>query len=190
MWRISFSFDNKDLRRDVTCAPYGYDLNLNQEMRLGLARLAVGKWSKLYMTSPLGGTSEKGTGVNYSWMRFADVLLMYAEAVNELFGPREDAKECLRRVRRRAFAQADWGTKVDNYVASKSSPELFFNAIMDERKWEFGGESKRKFDLARWNKYSEVVYNQYFKLFNWGALPMELMFQVLIRFQEMFIINL
>ncbi len=165
-----FSFDNKDLRRDVTCAPYGYDLNLNQEMRLGIARLAVGKWSKLYMTSPLGGTSEKGTGVNYSWMRFADVLLMYAEAVNERFGPREDAKECLRRVRRRAFAQADWGAKVDNYVNAQSSPELFFKAIMDERKWEFGGESKRKFDLARWNKYSEVVYNQYYKLFNWGRV--------------------
>lgn len=165
-----FSFDNKDLRRDVTCAPYGYDLNLNQEMRLDLARLAVGKWSKLYMTSPLGSTSEKGTGVNYSWMRFADVLLMYAEAVNERFGPREDAKECLRRVRRRAFAQADWGTKVDGYVASKSSPDLFFKAIMDERKWEFGGESKRKFDLARWNKFSEVVYNQYFKLYNWGRV--------------------
>ncbi|WP_427874025.1 RagB/SusD family nutrient uptake outer membrane protein [Flavobacterium sp. MMS24-S5] len=52
-------------------------------------------------------------------------------------------------MRRRAFAQADWGTKVDNYVMSKSSPDLFFKAIMDERKWEFGGESKRKFDLAQ-----------------------------------------
>ena len=165
-----FSFDNKDLRRDVTCAPYSYDQNLNQEIRLDLARLAVGKWSKLYMNDPLGSSSEKGTGINYSWMRFADVLLMYAEAVNERFGPREDAKECVRRVRRRAFAQAEWGTKVDGYVNSKSSPELFFKAIMDERKWEFGGESKRKFDLARWNKFSEVIYNQYYKLYNWGRV--------------------
>jgi len=165
-----FSFDNKDLRRDVTCAPYSYDQNLNQEIRLDLARLAVGKWSKLYMNDPLGSTSEKGTGVNYSWMRFADVLLMYAEAVNERFGPREDARECLKRVRRRAFSQTDWGEKVDNYVQSKTSPDLFFKAIMDERKWEFGGESKRKFDLARWNKFSEVIYNQYYKLFNWGRV--------------------
>lgn len=165
-----FSFDKKDLRRDVTCAPFSYDQNLNQEIRLDLARLAVGKWSKLYMTTPLGGSSEKGTGVNFSWMRFADVLLMYAEAVNERFGPREDAKECLKRVRRRAFAQADWGEKVDNYVQSKMSPDSFFKAIMDERKWEFGGESKRKFDLARWNKFSEVIYNQYNKLYNWGRV--------------------
>lgn len=165
-----FSFDKTDLRRDMTCAPFSYDENLNQLIRLDLARLAVAKWSKLYMTDPLGNTSGKGTGVNYPWMRFADVLLMYAEAVNERFGPRNDAMECLKRVRRRAFAEANWGEKVESYVNSKTTKESFFKAIMDERAWEFGGESKRKFDLARWNKFSEVIYNQYNKLINWGKV--------------------
>lgn len=165
-----FSFDKTDLRRDMTCAPFSYDENLNQLIRLDLARLAVAKWSKLYMTDPLGNTSGKGTGVNYPWMRFADVLLMYAEAVNERFGPRNDAQECLKRVRRRAFAEANWGEKVESYVNSKTTKESFFKAIMDERAWEFGGESKRKFDLARWNKFSEVIYNQYNKLINWGKV--------------------
>jgi hypothetical protein len=165
-----FSFDNKDLRRDVTCAPYSYDANLKQVIRLDIAKLAVGKWSKLYQTTPVGSSSTKATGINYPWMRFADVLLMYAEAVNDRFGPRADAQESLKRVRRRAFNQTDWSDKVDNYVASKSSPDLFFKAIMDERAWEFGGESKRKFDLARWNKYGEVIYNQYYKLLNWGKV--------------------
>lgn len=165
-----YSFDSKDLRRDVTCAPYSYDANLKQVIRLDLAKLAVGKWSKLYQTTPVGSSSTKATGINYPWMRFADVLLMYAEAVNDRFGPRADAQESLKRVRRRAFNQTDWSDKVDNYVASKSSPDLFFKAIMDERAWEFGGESKRKFDLARWNKYGEVIYNQYYKLLNWGKV--------------------
>ena len=165
-----YSFDSKDLRRDITCGPYSYDANLKQLIRLDLAKLAVAKWSKLYSTDPLGGTSTKATGINYSWMRFADVLLMYAEAVNERFGPRQDAQECLKRVRRRAFSQADWSAKVDSYVSSKSNPDLFFQAIMDERAWELGGESKRKFDLARWNKYSEVIYNQYNKFVNWGKV--------------------
>lgn len=165
-----YSFDNKDLRRDITCAPYSYDVNLNQVIRLDLAKLATGKWSKLYEEKPLGAASTKSTGVNFAWMRFSDVLLMYAEAVNERFGLRDDARECLKRVRRRAFDQANWPDKVDNYVDSKTSPELFFNAIMEERAWEFGGESKRKFDLARWNKYGEVVYNQYYKLLNWGKV--------------------
>ena len=101
---------------------------------------------------------------------FADVLLMYAEAVNERFGPRNDAMECLKRVRRRAFAEANWGEKVESYVNSKTTKESFFKAIMDERAWEFGVESKRKFDLARWNKFSEVIYNQYNKLINWGKV--------------------
>lgn len=165
-----YSFDNTDLRRDITCAPFSYDLNLNQAIRLNLAQLAVAKWSKLEMAEPLGNTSTSSTGINYSWMRFADVLLMYAEAVNERFGVRDDARECLKRVRRRAFNQTNWPEKVENYVDSKSSPDLFFKAIMDERAWEFGGESKRKFDLARWNKFGEVVYNQYHKLLNWGKV--------------------
>lgn len=165
-----YSFDNTDLRRDITCAPFSYDLNLNQAIRLNLAQLAVAKWSKLYMTAPLGSTSTSATGINYSWMRFADVLLMYAEVVNERFGLRDDARECLKRVRRRAFDKANWPDKVESYVDSKSSPDLFFKAIMDERAWEFGGESKRKFDLARWNKFGEVVYNQYHKLLNWGKV--------------------
>lgn len=165
-----YSFDKEDVRRDMTCAPFSYDEKLNQLIRLDLARLAVAKWSKLYMNDPLGSTSGKGTGVNYSWMRFADVLLMYAEAVNERFGPRDDARECLKRVRRRAFDQTNWPTKVESYVDSKTNSESFFKAIMDERAWEFGGESKRKFDLARWNKFGEVVYNQYFKLLNWGRV--------------------
>lgn len=165
-----YSFDKTDLRRDITCAPFSYDLNLNQTIRLDLARVAVAKWSKLYMTAPLGSSSTSATGVNYSWMRFADVLLMYAEAVNERFGLRDDARECLKRVRRRAFNEVNWPDKVENYVASKTSPELFFNAIMEERAWEFGGESKRKFDLARWNKFGEVVYSQYHKLLNWGKV--------------------
>lgn len=165
-----YSFDNTDLRRDITCAPFSYDLNLNQAIRLNLAQLAVAKWSKLYMTAPLGSTSTSATGINYSWMRFADVLLMYAEAVNERFGVRDDARECLKRVRRRAFNETNWPEKVENYVDSKTSPDLFFQAIMDERAWEFGGESKRKFDLARWNKFGEVIYNQYNKLVNWGKV--------------------
>lgn len=165
-----YSFDKEDLRRDMTCAPYSYDENLDQVIRLDLARLPTAKWSKLYMNNPLGSTSGQGTGINYPWMRFADVLLMYAEAVNERFGPREDARECFKRVRRRAFEQANWSEKVENYVNSKTSKETFFKAIMDERKWEFGGESKRKFDLARWNKYSEVIYNQYYEFFNWGRV--------------------
>lgn len=165
-----YSFDKEDLRRDITCAPYKYDANLNQEIDMGATGMGAGKWSKLYMQSPLGTTSGSNTGVNSVRMRFADVLLMYAEAVNELYGPREDAKEALKRVRRRAFDTALWASRVDTYVESLSNEEDFFRAIMNERKWEFGGEGIRKYDLGRWNKYGEVIYNLYFEMTNWGLV--------------------
>lgn len=164
------SFDNEDLRRDITCAPYRYNEKLNQEIRLDIATLPTGKWSKLKMNSPLGSTSAAGTGINYTWMRFADILLLYAEAVNERHGPRSDAKECLKRVRKRAFPSSMWGTKVEAYVENLGSREDFFEAIMNERKWEFGGEGIRKFDLARWNKFNEVVYNLYHDLITYGKV--------------------
>lgn len=165
-----FSFDKDDLRRDMTCAPYKYDKDLNQEYDMGIAGMGAAKWSKLYMQSPLGTSSGTNTGVNNVRMRFADVLLMYAEAVNELYGPREDAQEALKRVRRRAFASSLHAEKVDTYVASLTNEQDFFQAIMNERKWEFGGEGIRKYDLARWNKYGEVIYNLYNEMINWGLV--------------------
>lgn len=165
-----FSFDKKDLRRDVTCAPYSYDKNLNQVINMGFCSMGIGKWSKLNMESPMGTTSGSNTGINSVRMRFADVLLMYAEAVNERFGPRDDAKEALKRVRRRAFEPSLWAEKVEIYVESLGSEGDFFKAIMDERKWEFGGEGIRKYDLARWNKYGEVIYNLYYELIDWAEV--------------------
>ena len=118
----------------------------------------------------MGSSSQGNTGITAVRMRFADVLLLYAEAVNERFGPREDAKEALKRVRRRAFDASLWTDKVESYVESLGSEETFFEALMNERKWEFGGESIRKYDLARWNKYGEVIYNLYNEMVNWGLV--------------------
>lgn len=164
-----YSFDRDDLRRDETCSFVKYDQNLNQVLDIGIANTAVAKWSKLKMETPLGEGSFDNTGINYTYMRYADVLLLYAEAVNERNnGPTEAARDALKQVRRRAFDSSLWGEKVDAYVERLSSHDDFFQALMDERKWEFGGEGIRKFDLARWNKFGEVIYNQYFLLQAWG----------------------
>jgi len=86
-------------------------------------------------------------------MRYADILLMYAETENEINeGPTPEAKAALSKVRERAFESDLWPTKVTAYIESVSgSKEDFFEAIVDERAWEFGGEMLRKTDLVRWN---------------------------------------
>lgn len=150
------SFDSKDIRRDVTCGLYKITTNFVKE-HVGLD-ISQGKWSRHFLPTPPGRESAKGTGINWPMMRYADVLLMYAEAENEINGPTAEAQNMLKRVRQRAFNAADWGSKVDAYVAQASaSKSSFFNAIVNERAWEFGGEMIRKYELIRWGIYSQKM---------------------------------
>lgn len=151
-----FSFDTTDLRRDVTCAFYRVNPDFQEEFVSGSTNIAQGKWSRHFLDTPPGASSAKGTGINWPMLRYSDVLLMFAEAENELNGPSMAAQEALTRVRQRAFPDALWGEKVDAYVArAAASKDAFFEAIVDERAWEFGGEMIRKYELIRWNLYSE-----------------------------------
>jgi hypothetical protein len=120
--------------------------------------ISQGKWSRAWLDNPPGPSTNKGTGINWPMMRYADVLLMHAEAENELNGPTTLAKEALRRVRQRAFNKTFWNEKVEQYIAGISTDKTkFFNAIVNERAWEFGGEFTRKYDLIRWNIYASKM---------------------------------
>lgn len=159
-----YSFDEKDKRRDYVNGLwyYGNSANsLTQDSCLIRADYTVhnNKWSKLWANPGLfTNTSSGSTGINYPYMRYADVLLMNAEAINELEGPNASAQESLRQVRARAF---DDQSAVNAYIANAaSSKETFLKAVLDERKWEFAGENMRWRDLVRNNLYGqEIVYS-------------------------------
>lgn len=152
------SFDTLDTRLPVTCSIIYYDKNLIQTPT-GPTSIAPGKWNRMLVPNPLGSASAKGTGINWPMMRYSDVLLMMAEAENEINGgPTADAINALKQIRQRAFPADTWNEKVDQYINNVSaSKEAFFYAIVDERAWEFGGECIRKYDLERWNLYGEKV---------------------------------
>ncbi|RYZ29547.1 MAG: RagB/SusD family nutrient uptake outer membrane protein [Chitinophagaceae bacterium] len=152
------SFDTTDLRLPATCAIVSYNDTLAQ-VPTGPTSIAINKWNRLLLPTAPGPASAKGTGINWPMMRYSDVLLMLAESENELNnGPTASAIDALKKVRQRAFPSNLWSTKVDAYVASVSGgKDAFFNAIVDERAWEFGGEFLRKYDLARWNLYGKKV---------------------------------
>lgn len=151
------SFDSKDTRRETTCGLFKVTAQDTKE-HVGIGNISQGKWNRRLLPIAPGKESAKGTGINWPMMRYADVLLMYAETENELNGPTSEAQNALKRVRQRAFNEADWGTKVDSYVASVSiSKEAFFDALVDERAWEFGGEMIRKYELIRWGIYSQKI---------------------------------
>jgi len=150
------SFDSDDKRRQVTCGLYKINKQFEKEY---ISRgISQAKWSRHYLDNPPAKSTAKGTGINWPMMRYADVLLMFAEAENELNGPTADAQNALKRVRQRAFPESTWGTDVEAYFSNAAASKAdFFNAIVDERAWEFGGEMIRKYELIRWGIYSEKV---------------------------------
>jgi starch-binding outer membrane protein, SusD/RagB family len=86
--------------------------------------------------------------VNYPIIRYEDVLLMYAEILNEEAGtPPAPAIAILNRIRKRAgVADITPATKAD-----------FRLAMEQERQWEFCGEGLRWFDLVRTERALEVM---------------------------------
>ena len=151
------SFDTTDLRLPVTASIISYDANLVQQP-VAVTSITIAKWNRLLRVGNLGASTAKGTGINWPLMRYSDILLMLAETENELNGPNSIAKIALAEVRRRAFASSQWDEKVVNYVNTVSATkESFFNAIVNERAWEFGGEFLRKYDLIRWNLYGKKI---------------------------------
>lgn len=163
------SFGDNDARRDVTCAWWSHD-NDTIAVAANVNSLNIGKWDRALATKELGTESSKGTGINWPLMRYSDVLLMLAEAENELNGPTALAKEMLTKVRARAFAGSPEYTKdVTEYVENVATdPARFFNAIVDERAWEFGGECLRRFDLIRWNLYGQKINECVKAMHYWG----------------------
>jgi hypothetical protein len=161
------SFADNDSRRDICCAKYGH----TNDTVYAAASTAIhaGKWDRSRAAKELGSGSSKGTGINYPLMRYSDVLLMLAEAENELNGPTAIAKEALTKVRARAFANSPtYNDDVTAYVNALNSKEDFFNAIVDERAWEFGSEALRKFDLVRWNLYAKKIEEAMYTALCWG----------------------
>jgi hypothetical protein len=106
--------------------------------------------------------------MNYTIIRFADVLLMAAEAEIEA-GSLDKALGYINQVRARAANSAHWvknpdGSNAANYdialYSSFPSKDFATKALRMERKLELSGEGHRFFDLARWGTAADEL-NKY-----------------------------
>lgn len=139
-----YSFDPLDPRRDVSIAHYNIDA-LNLKSPAKITEMNDGKYRRDWRPIIAGATQT--LAINWIMLRYSDVLLMYAEAINEINGgPDANAIKAFEDVRRRAFS-ANPG-KVGTTPTGK---EAFFDAVVKERSLELGGEGIRKYDLIRWN---------------------------------------
>src|SRR5690606_9018524 len=140
-----YSFDSLDMRRDVTTAPYYNSPDYFKTVQ-PLLNMTSGKFRSDWI-SPRLSSAIQATGLNWPLIRFSDVLLMFSEAENELHdGPTTEAIAAFEEVRTRGF-----GGNIDLIGSIPTTKEDFFEAIVKERSFEFGGEGIRKYDLIRWN---------------------------------------
>nr|WP_068887408.1 RagB/SusD family nutrient uptake outer membrane protein [Pedobacter panaciterrae] len=102
-------------------------------------------WFKKYSRDYMRNNEDYFNQVNNRVIRFADVLLMYAEALNEL-GQTADAYQYVNRVRTRANMSA----LATAYPAIGNDKDLFRERLKVERSLELCGESVRWADLKRW----------------------------------------
>lgn len=138
-------FETDDRRRAVT-----FLTEINDPAGAYTIRPYVKKyWDRV--AEPAGNSSSN----DFPVIRYADVLLMYAEALNELdqSGP---AHTYINMVRKRARFN---GTTYANAVADYSglSKDQFRDAVLKERMMEFVFEGQRWFDLVRTGKLQQLV---------------------------------
>lgn len=118
----------------------------------------TGYYLKKFLTDNLNLT--QGATAQHNWVvfRYAEILLNYAEAMNEAYGPDVNngytltAREALQMVRDRASMQLP--------EVEADTKEEFREAVKHERQIELAFEDHRYWDLLRWKKDAMKVLNQ------------------------------
>ena len=152
-------FDPQDLRRDVsvnvtgstgngTEALYTYALSNKNTLGIGMNKYDLNR-------VPNPDARQLYSGMNYVYLRQADVILMLAEAY-AVGGDNAKAQAELRKVHDRAFPADVRDAKFNELLASVGGD--VFEAVIEERKLEFVGETNRRFDLIRTGKLPKVAY--------------------------------
>ncbi len=143
--------------------------------------LYIGKWDVRKMSDQWSSTNKTATakfgyGINVVRMRYPQVLLWYAECMAQMgyltvdpYGCGMTAKQALEKVHERAYFDAEANylgvnptTELDAWkteIEAISNTEDFMTKVRQENQLEFCGEGFRKWDLIRWNKLHEVIWN-------------------------------
>lgn len=150
-------FGNDDLRRDWTISPYTYNSETGEQVAqtTNFWIRYCGKFRREYELS--APKSVSFTPINFPLLRYADVLLMYAEGVvadpdNNDATEITKAYECVNMVRRRGYGKDIYASDPAVDIANEGKMTLM-DVIKDERARELGHELLRKDDIVRWGEF-------------------------------------
>jgi len=166
-----YQFDSTDLRRDVTVVPFEV-VQDNYGRGHAINGFYDGKFRRDWVTNPAyymssgattgstpvtltpaSNTAIQNMQIKWPLIRFSDVLLMDAEADNEINGaPSAAAISYYTEVSKRGH-----GGNSALVTPAPTDHDGFFKLIVRERSLEFGGEGIRKYDLIRWNLLGKAI---------------------------------
>jgi hypothetical protein len=154
-----YLFDSTDLRRDVTVAPYNVAADGVTKIGQPITALNDGKYRRDWVTNPVISTTSAVQYLGLKWqiLRYSDVLLMFAEAENEINGVTSARDNAINMVRRRAFGKSLTSSNPAVDLSAGLDKTTFFKALVRERSLELGGEGIRKYDLIRWNLLATAI---------------------------------
>ena len=141
------NWDGRDQRKRGTYARYIYNPTTNSNFRFNLPRY------RKYIDTINILTTASTRSIDRTILRYADVLLIKAEASNEYnHGPNGDAYNAVNQVRHRAYAKyiSAKGLTANAFDYNGLSYEQFRDSIRKERLHELTYEQSRWFDLVRW----------------------------------------
>ena len=150
---LADAFEDGDLRKDV--AVLDIDAWAAQTgITFGTGNEHTGFFNRKYIPRKRSDAAQGDRNLtnpnNYRSIRFADVLLMAAEAFNRSATPNDaKAQSYLNRVRQRAF-----GDMMHNITATGTT---LTENIFQERRVELAGEGHRFFDLVRTGKAAQEI---------------------------------
>ena len=168
------NWDDNDLRKKFSTYS-SYLINgvvTAAEVEKDIYELRMGKYKD--PDAPI----DTGNGNDFYLYRFADVLLIFAEAENKVNGPNAAAYNAINQVRRRAYGVATNTPNATADLPAGLSQAAFDDMVFRERGYEFIGECKRWFDMVRTNRVAQTIngVNAVIKFPNRKPVPTKFIF--------------
>lgn len=147
-------FNNRDPRLNYTLAHAGSNYFRDNYSEKFLNMTGSTGYCFIKFITPnyvLETKSDRKTENNMIIYRYAEALLTYAEAQNEVSGPTTEVYQAINRVRSRVGMPG---------LPANISKDQMREAIRHERRVEFAGENVRYEDLRRWNQVKDAFLSK------------------------------